>query len=145
MWAVADWIHSQGEGAFGMFYLGAFSFVPALLAWLAGGVQMFMASTNRDVRFGVVLTTAHLVWWLLVVGIEILRNNGSWGWGMRIATVVEPCLYAVGDDMSGRTLVLGAATSRSRAGRGLTARLQVIFRAVAVWGAPLILAVPMGA
>jgi hypothetical protein len=96
VWAVADWIHSQGEGAFGMFYLGAFSFVPALLAWLAGGVQMLMASANRDVRFGVALTTAHLVWWLLVVGIEILRNNGSWGWVMRIATVVEPCLYAVG-------------------------------------------------
>jgi hypothetical protein len=96
VWAVADWIHSQGEGAFGMFYLGAFSFVPALLAWLAGGVQMFMASTNRDVRFGVALTTAHLVWWLLVVGIEILRNSGSWGWVMRTATVVEPCLYAVG-------------------------------------------------
>lgn len=28
LWAVADWIHSQGEGAFGLFYLGAFSFVP---------------------------------------------------------------------------------------------------------------------
>jgi hypothetical protein len=96
VWAVADWIHSQGEGAFGMFYLGAFSFVPALLAWLAGGVLLFMASANRDVRFGVALTTAHLVWWLLVVGIEILRNNGSWGWVMRVATVAEPCLYAVG-------------------------------------------------
>ena len=96
VWAVADWIHSQGEAAFGMFYLGAFSFVPALLAWLAGGVQMLMGSANRDVRFGVALTTAHLVWWLLVVGIEIFRNNGSWGWVMRSATVVEPCLYAVG-------------------------------------------------
>ena len=96
LWAVADWIHSRGEGAFGLFYLGAFSFVPTLLAWLAGGVHMFMASRNRDVRLGVALTTAHLVWWLLVVGIEILRNNGSWGWVMRIATVVEPCLYAVG-------------------------------------------------
>jgi hypothetical protein len=36
VWAVADWIHSQGEGAFGLLYLGAFSFVPTLLAWLAG-------------------------------------------------------------------------------------------------------------
>ena len=34
LWAVADWIHSQGEGAFGLFYLGAFSFVPTLLAWV---------------------------------------------------------------------------------------------------------------
>lgn len=61
LWAVADWIHSQGEGAFGLFYLGAISFVPTLLAWLAGGVHMFMASRNRDVRLGVALTTAHLV------------------------------------------------------------------------------------
>jgi hypothetical protein len=46
LWAVADWIHSQGEGAFGLYYLGAFSFVPTLLAWLAGGVHMFMASVH---------------------------------------------------------------------------------------------------
>jgi hypothetical protein len=50
LWAVADWIHSQGEGAFGLFYLGVLSFVPTLLAWLAGGVHMLMASRNRDVR-----------------------------------------------------------------------------------------------
>ena len=50
-----------GEGAFGLFFLGAFSFVPTLLAWLAGGVHMFMASWNRDVRLGVALTTAHVV------------------------------------------------------------------------------------
>jgi hypothetical protein len=96
VWAITDWIHSQGEGAFGLFYLGAFSFVPALLAWLAGGIHMFMGSTNRDVRLGVGLTTAHLVWWLIVVGIELLRDNPSWGWVMRIATIVEPSLYAVG-------------------------------------------------
>ena len=96
LWAVADWIHSQGEGAFGLFYLGAFSFVPTLVAWLAGGVHMFMASRNRDVGRGVALTTAHLVWWLLVVGIELLRDDPSWGWVMRIATIVEPGLYAVG-------------------------------------------------
>ena len=96
VWAIADWIHSQGEGAFGLYYLGAFSFVPALLAWLAGGIHMFMGSTNRDVRLGVGLTTAHLVWWLSVVGIELLRDNPSWGWVMRIATIVEPSLYAVG-------------------------------------------------
>jgi hypothetical protein len=96
VWAIADWIHSQGEGAFGLFYLGAFSFVPALLAWLAGGIHMFTGSTSRDVRLGVGLTTAHLVWWLIVVGIELLRDNPSWGWVMRIATIVEPSLYAVG-------------------------------------------------
>jgi hypothetical protein len=96
VWAVADWIHSQGEGAFGLYYLGAFSFVPTLVAWLAGGVHMFVASRNRDVCLGVTLTTAHLVWWLLVVGVELLRDDPSWGWVMRIATIVEPGLYAAG-------------------------------------------------
>jgi hypothetical protein len=96
LWAVADWIHSQGEGAFGLFYLGAFSFVPTLLAWLAGGVHIFMASRNRDVRLGVALTTAHLLWWLLVIGIELWRDDPSFGWVMRIVTIVEPGLYSVG-------------------------------------------------
>jgi hypothetical protein len=96
LWAVADWIHSKGEGAFGLYYLGAFSFVPTLLAWLAGGVHMFMTSRNRDVRIGVALTTIHLVWWLLLIGIELRRDNRSFGWVMRMATIVEPGLYAVG-------------------------------------------------
>jgi hypothetical protein len=96
LWAVADWIHSQGEGAFGLFYLGAFSFVPVLLAWLAGGVYALMASGDRDLRLGVALTTAHVVWWLIVIGIELWRDDPSWGWVMRVATIVEPCLYAVG-------------------------------------------------
>ena len=96
LWAVADWIHSQGEGAFGLFYLGAFSFVPTLVAWLAGGVHMFVAPGNREVRLAVVLTALHLAWWVVVVGIELLRDDPSWGWVMRIATIVEPGLYAVG-------------------------------------------------
>jgi hypothetical protein len=96
LWAVADWIHSEGEGAFGLFYLGAFSFVPTLLAWLAGGVYLIMAPGNRDVRLAVALTTAHLLWWLIVIGIELLRDDPSWGWVMRIATIVEPGIYAVG-------------------------------------------------
>ena len=96
LWAVADWIHSQGEGAFGLLYLGVFSFLPTLFAWLAGGVHMFTASRNRDVRLGVALTTAHLVWWLLLIGIVLRRANPSFGLVMRIATIVEPGLYAVG-------------------------------------------------
>src|SRR6186997_1075514 len=56
LWAVADCTHSQGEGAFGLFYLGAFSRVPTLFACLAGGVHTLMASRNRDVRLGVALT-----------------------------------------------------------------------------------------
>jgi hypothetical protein len=96
VWAIADWIHSQGEGAFGLFYLGALSFAPTLLAWVAGGVHMLMVSGNRDVRRGVALTTAHVVWWLMVVGIELWRDDPSWGWVMRVATIVEPSLFAVG-------------------------------------------------
>jgi hypothetical protein len=94
LWAIADWIHSQGEGAFGLFYLGAFSFVPTLLAWLAGGVHMLMAPGKREVRLGVALTTGHVVWWFLVISIELMRDDPSWGWVMRIVTIVEPSLYA---------------------------------------------------
>jgi hypothetical protein len=62
---------------------------------------MFMAPRNRDVRLGVALTTAHLVWWLVLIGIELWRDN-PWrdnplfGRVLRTATIVEPGLYAVG-------------------------------------------------
>lgn len=95
LWALVDWVHSLGEDAFGIMYLGAFSFVPTLLAWLAGGIHLFLAPRNQDVRLGVALTTAHLVWWLLVIGIELWREDPSFGWIMRTVTTVEPALYAV--------------------------------------------------
>jgi hypothetical protein len=57
---------------------------------------MLMAPRNRDVRIGVALTTFHLVWWLLLIGIELRRDNPSFGWVRRMVTIVEPCLYAVG-------------------------------------------------
>ena len=85
-----------GREAFGLFFIGAMSFVPVLFAWLAGGVYMFMASGNRDVRLGMALTTAHLVWWLLLTGIELWRNHLLSGWVLRSVTIVEPALYAVG-------------------------------------------------
>jgi hypothetical protein len=44
----------------------------------------------------VALTTAHLVWWATVIGIELWHDDPSWGWVMRIVTIVEPGLYAVG-------------------------------------------------
>ncbi len=96
LWAVADWIHSQGEDAFGIVYLGAFSFLPTLMAWLAGGVHLLVTSRNQEVRLGVAMTTAHLVWWLLVIGIELWRADPSFGWILRTVTTVEPGLYAVG-------------------------------------------------
>lgn len=101
LWAVTDWIHPQGEKGLGLYLIGALSFVPALLAWLAGGLHMFIAPRNRDARLGVVLTTAHLVWWLLLIGIELWRENPwrdspSFGRVFRTATIVEPGLYAVG-------------------------------------------------
>jgi len=97
LWAVADWIHPQGERGFGLYIIGVFSFVPALLGWLAGGVHIFLASRTRDVRLGVALTTAHLVWWLLLIGIAALwRDNPLFGRVFRTATIVEPGLYALG-------------------------------------------------
>ena len=96
LWAIWDWISPQGEGTFGLLYLGVFSFVPSLMALLAGSVYMFTTSRDRDVRLGVALTTAHLVWWLLVIGIELWRDDPTWGWIMRSVTIVEPALYAVG-------------------------------------------------
>ena len=94
--AVADLLHSWGEGALGIVGLGVVSFVPSILAWLAGGVHAFLGPRDRDVRLGAVLITGHLAWWLLVVGIELWREDPSWGWVMRIATVAEPGLYALG-------------------------------------------------
>jgi hypothetical protein len=95
LWAVANWIWPQGEGAFGMLYVGELSFVPAVLAWVVGGIHLLMGSRDRDVRLGVTLTTAHLVWWVLVLAI------GTWGkappgkWPTILMTGVEPGLYAV--------------------------------------------------
>jgi hypothetical protein len=96
LWAIADWVHSQGEGAFGMLYIGMYSFVPTVLALLAGGGYTLLAARNRDVRLGLALTSAHLVWWLLVIGVKLWRDDPSWGWVMRVVTIVEPALYAVG-------------------------------------------------
>jgi hypothetical protein len=96
LWAIWDWVDPQGEGAFGLLYLGVFSFVPTLLAWVAGGAHMFTASRDRDVRLGVVLITAHLVCWFLVIGIELLRDDPSWNWAMRTAAILEPSLFGVG-------------------------------------------------
>jgi hypothetical protein len=97
LWAVADWIQPQGEKAFGSLFVGALSFAPTLLAWLAGGVHMFQGSKNRDVRLGVALATAHFLWWLLLIGIAVWRHlPPPPQWVMRAATAVEPGLYAVG-------------------------------------------------
>ncbi len=97
LWAVADWIHPQGEKAFGSLFLGALSFAPTLLAWLAGGVYLFMASRDRDVRLGVALATAHFLWWLLLISIALWHHLPSPPqWAMRATTTVEPGLYAVG-------------------------------------------------
>lgn len=95
LWAVADWIRPQGEGAFGLLFVGAFSFLPVVLGWLAGGAYLFMVSRDRDVRLGVALTTAHLVWWLLVIGIAVWGRAPS-AWAGRPMTTVEPGLYAIG-------------------------------------------------
>ena len=76
LWALADWIRPQGEGAFGLFFVGGISFVPPVLGWLAGGAYLFMVSPDRDVRLGVMLTTTHLVCWVLVIGIVAAVEPG---------------------------------------------------------------------
>jgi hypothetical protein len=96
LWAVADWIHPQGEKAFGSLFVGALSFAPTLLAWLAGGVHLFLASRNHDVRLGVGLATAHFLWWLLLIGVAVWHGlPPAPQWAMRAVTTVEPGLYAV--------------------------------------------------
>ena len=95
-WALADWIRPEGEGAFGLFFVGAVSFVPVILGWLAGGAYLALGPKDRDVRLGVVLTTAHLIWWLLLIGLAAWGRPQSWEWGTRSLTTVEPGLYAVG-------------------------------------------------
>jgi hypothetical protein len=95
VWALADWIRPEGEGAFGLFFVGAVSFVPVVLAWVAGGIHQLIAPKDRDVRLGVALTTAHLVWWLLVIGDAVWRVVPLPGCATRIVTTVEPGLYAV--------------------------------------------------
>jgi len=96
LWALADWIRPQGEGAFGAFFVGGVSFLPALLGCLFGSTYLFMVSTDRDVRRGVALTIAHLGWWVLLVAIAATREPRAWGWGTRVATIVEPGIYAIG-------------------------------------------------
>ena len=95
-WALADWIRPQGEGAFGLLFVGAVSFVPVVLGWLAGGAYLFMGPNDRDVRLGVALTTAHLLWWLLVIGMAVWHVGPLSGWTARPVTTIEPGLYAVG-------------------------------------------------
>ena len=96
LWAVANWIRPQGEGAFGMLYLGELSFVPAVLAWLAGGILLLMGSRDRDVRLGVALTTAHLLWWVLVLAIGTSGKAPQGKWPTILMAGVEPGLYAAG-------------------------------------------------
>ena len=66
------------------------------------------------------LTTAHLVWWLLVIGIELWRDDPLvWvGHENRDHSGARP-LFG-GSNIPGRALVLVAAPSRSREGCGLT-------------------------
>ena len=95
VWAVANWIWPQGEGAFGMLYVGEFSFVPAVLALVVGGICLLVGSKDRAVRLGVALTTAHLLWWVLVFAIGTSGKAPSGKWPTILMTGVEPGLYAV--------------------------------------------------
>jgi hypothetical protein len=95
LWALANWIRPQGERAFGMLYVGELSFVPAVLAWAIGGMFLLRHSKHRDIRLGVALTTAHLLWWRLVLAIGTSGKGPAGKWPTILVTGVEPGLYAV--------------------------------------------------
>jgi hypothetical protein len=43
-----------------------------------------------------ILTTLHLLWWLVLIVIGLLRVNPLFGWGVRAVSIAEPALYAGG-------------------------------------------------
>jgi hypothetical protein len=94
--AIRNWLYPQGEGAFGIFYLAVFSLAPAFLSCLAGGMYLLlMDAGDREVRLGVALTTAHVVGWLMVIVVELSREDPTWSGVMRVAALLEPSLYGV--------------------------------------------------
>ena len=90
--AIAFWVKPQGEAAFGVYLLAIATLAPTVLAWLASGLQSFMAPRDRHVRLGAALVTAHLVWWLMLIGLLTLVNEpgGSLIVGILL---VEPVVY----------------------------------------------------
>ena len=66
---IRDWIWPQGEGAFALYIYGQLSFIPTILAWLASGVISLLGSRDRDLRLAAMLTTGHLGWWLVFIGL----------------------------------------------------------------------------
>jgi hypothetical protein len=93
--AIGNWMKPQGEGAFGIYLLGMFSFAPAALAWLACVLQMFLAPRDRDARLGAALATGHLGWWLGVLGLGTWLDEPLTGWIVRVI-LAEPGVYGLG-------------------------------------------------
>ena len=93
--AIGDWVKPQGEAAFGLYILAILTLAPTVLAWLAGGLQAFMAPRDRDARVGAALTTAHLGWWVVVVSLGTWLHEPLPGWILGIA-IVETGVYAAG-------------------------------------------------
>jgi hypothetical protein len=99
--AVADWISSWGEDALGIIALGVASFVPATLVLVVGSVGLLLPPSARVVRPALVVTAAHLAWWIALIGIEIRRADPTFGRPLWLAVTVEPALFA------GAAIVLG--------------------------------------
>ena len=98
--AVSDWISSWGEGAIGIIGLGVVSFVPVTLALVGGSVGLLLGPIAGIVRPVVVVTAAHLAWWVAVIGIELYRADPSFD-PLHWLAVLEPALFA------GSAIVLG--------------------------------------
>lgn len=90
--AIAFWVWPQGEAAFGVYLLAIATLAPTVLAWLTSGLQSFMAPRDRHVRLGAALVTAHLVWWVMLVGL-LSSVNEPGGSLIVVILLVEPVIY----------------------------------------------------
>ena len=86
-------VDPQGEGAFGIYSFGMFSFIPTVLAWICSGLPTIFGTPGRDVRLVAAVTTGHLVWWAAAVGLLTSLGDGGPRALVTIA-LLEPGLYA---------------------------------------------------
>ena len=64
----------SGDPWLGVFALGMSTFLPSILALLAGGIRSFMSPKDADVRLGTALAAAQLLLWGLLVALGRFSN-----------------------------------------------------------------------